>query len=204
MKKLFAPALVLAYILLLTSCSFPFSAPEGSASTVQDMEHSPGEQDEDLPQLSNQDLAQRAYGQILDSFGGLLPHDPGYPGYPDEFGDAYYEDGYIVVCLTDSSQEMQEKYRNLVDTPEILRFREVAYSYNDLYALQEAVSSIQDLNFASIGVNVMENQVEIGISDIAQEAQTLALILDQLPQDISVRFSEPPLVFREDSGSTTA
>ena len=207
MKKLLALALALACILPAGGCGRTGQPQEDLSGESGGPETSSAERalagpEEDLSQLSSQELAQRAYEQILDSFGGLLPHDPGYPGYPEEFGDAYYEDGCIVVCLTDNSQEMQEKYRALVDTPELLRFREVDYSYNDLYALFEAVTRTEGLAAASVGVDVEENQVVVGIPDLSAGEEALAAIREGLPQELEDRFSQLPITFREEDYAT--
>lgn len=191
-------------VLLLTGCGQAPGEGAESAEPPKAAESVPAEEPELTPVPGGQETANQAYGQILDSFGGLLPHDPGYPGYPEEFGEAYYEDGYLVICLTENTREMREKYRALVDTPEILQFREVAYSYNDLYALQMAIKPTEDMELTSWGVDVMENRVEIGIPDLSREEETLALILEGLPTEVKERFSEYPIAFREEGPVFTA
>jgi len=110
----------------------------------------------------------------------------------------------IEVAFTDISQEMQEKYRALVDIPQALQFREVEHAYNDLYALFMAVSKAEGLEFTSMGVDVVENRVDVGLPDIAGEAEARALILEQLPDDITARFDDLPLFFQEEEYGTTS
>lgn len=196
MKRWILALTVLLCALALTACAAPAETPEAEeALPAETAEEATGV----IPQPGSQDMAISAYGQILESFGALPPDDPGYPGYAEEFGNAYYEDGYLYICLTDNSPEMQEKYRALVDTPQILQFKEVAYSYNDLYALQMAIVQTEGLVFASVGVNVIENRGDIGIPDITKEAEMLTLITESLPADVAARFSEYPIAFQEEA-----
>lgn len=202
MKKLLALALSLVYTLSLISCdqSPADTVPPATEPALEDS--LPVSDAEIIPQSGGQSAAIHAYNQILDSLGGLPPHDPGYPGYPEEFGDAYYQDGFLVVCLTDVSEEMQKKYCSLVDDPQILQFKAVTHSYNNLYALQMAIVQTEGIIFTSVGIDVTENHIDIGIPDITKESEALALILKNLPQDIKDCFSEYPLEFTEEKFAT--
>lgn len=145
-------------------------------------------------QLSAQERAQQAYDQILGSVQTGLPFvDP----YPDEFADAYYHEGTLVLCLTDISDTIQEKYRAMVSEPDILRFEQVDYCYNDLAAFQRAISKTEGLTWSSIGIDVKANRVEVGIPDISKEAESLALITEHLPSGLK-SFAEYPIIFREE------
>ena len=143
-----------------------------------------------IPELSAQETAQRAYEQILGALG---------PIYPAEFADAYYREPMLVVCLTDTSTEMQEKYRLMTNTPHILEFQQVEYSYNDLNNLQNAVVKTKGLVFSSVGIDIKANRVNIGIPDISQKEASLSLIVEQFPVFLKNRFSEYPIAFEEES-----
>jgi hypothetical protein len=208
MKRVFALTLALLCLLFQTGCG-PAADETGAANpepetTSSEPETEPSVQPEDEPLLSAQDMAQQTYEQILNAFGGLTPDDPGYPNYPEEFADAYYEDGTLVLCLTDISRETQEKYLALTDHPEILQFREVGYSFNDLYALFMAITSMEDLTCTSAGVNVTENRVDLGVPEDVGQEQALAIIQEQLPQELKDRFSTLPISVEIENYVTTA
>lgn len=174
----------LAALLLLTAaCAAPAEqGPEEARTVSEEAAESP----------AGQDRAIVAYERIIESFGGGT--------HPAEFGDAYLEDNYLWVCLTDGSEQMQEKYLALSGNPEILRFRKVDYGCNDLRALQDAIVDTPEIVFASVGVNVAENRVDVGIPDLEQEEQTMERIRVHLPPELAERFPEelPVEISQED------
>lgn len=173
----------LAALLLLTAaCAAPAEqGPEEARTVSEEAAESP----------AGQDRAIAPYEEIVTSFVGA---------YPAEFGDAYLEDNYLWVCLTDGSEQMQEKYLALSGNPEILRFRKVDYGCNDLRALQDAIVDTPEIVFASVGVNVAENRVDVGIPDLEQEEQTMERIRVHLPPELAERFPEelPVEISQED------
>ena len=163
----------LAALLLLTAaCAAPAEQGPEEARTVSE---------EAAESTAGQDRAIAPYEEIVTSFVGA---------YPAEFGDAYLEDNYLWVCLTDGSEQMQEKYLALSGNPEILRFRKVDYGCNDLRALQDAIVDTPEIVFASVGVDVTENRVDVGIPDLEQEEQTMERIRVHLPPELAERFPE--------------
>lgn len=184
MKKLLSLFLSLLLVLTAAGCAEP------------EMEARPGTQDEVIT----------AYNELLTAFGTPLPHEPGYPGYPEEFGDAYLEDGCLVVCLTENTRKMRDAYREIVSQPELLRFVEVEHSYNDLYAIQAALNlaDISDLEVASYGVDVTGNCLSVGIPDITKAEQLRAQIEALLPQEVKDLFDELPLAFHQEDYSIPA
>lgn len=191
MKWEIRPLAVLLCVVALMACAVPAEAPEMEEPTPEETAE---ETREITPQLDEQDMAAAAYSQILESLGTLPPNSS---GYPEEFGDAYYEDGYLCVCLTENSLEMRKKYCAMVDTPEILKFVEVTYSYNELCALKEAIVEMEGLVWSMVGVDVEENRVDVGIPDISKEAETLEQIIETLPMDVAELFSECPITVWE-------
>ena len=174
----------LAALLLLTAaCAAPAEQGAEEERTVSE---------EAAESPAGQDRAIVAYERIIESFGG--------GAYPAEFGDAYLEDNYLWVCLTDDSEQMQKKYQALSGDPEILRFRKVDYGCNDLRALQDAIVDTPGIVFASVGVDVTENRVDVGIPNLEQGEQTMGLIREHLPPELAERFPEelPVEISRED------
>jgi len=183
MKKLISFVLLLTIALTAVGCAEP------------EMEARPGTQDEVLT----------AYSEILASIGAHVPHEPGYPGYPEEFGDAYLEDGCLVICLTENTRKMRDAYRERVSQPELLRFREVEHSYNDLYALQMALNTADPIDgIASYGVDVMENCLSVGIPDLSNTEDILAQIEARLPQEVRDLFEKLPVSIHQEDYAVPA
>lgn len=200
MKKIFLAALL---VLTLTACGAPSqqeaqtpaeSEPPAASAPV---ESAPVE--EDFPNPGGQGMATNAYSAIMESFGvGADPSIPQENFYPEEFGDAYIgDDNFLYVCLTDTSEEVLDRYRALVPEPRILRFVEVEHSCKDLYALYMALVEIEGLDFSFVGTDVMDNEVDLGIPDISKEAEVWDLIETQLPTDIRALFDELPITIEE-------
>ncbi|MDD5931271.1 MAG: hypothetical protein PUC45_02250 [Oscillospiraceae bacterium] len=205
--KMKAFSLALLCTLLLAACTAPveekgmttLNAPAASTpEQVEPFASEPSGGEEDFSDPGGQGVAIDAYDSILRFFGSPDPES----GYPEEFADAYIEDDFLYVCLTDTSEQMREKYRALVIEPRILRFVQVEHSYNDLMALHMALVEIEGLEFASVGMDVMGNEVHIGIPDISKEEEDRALIEKSLPAEIRERFEELPISFAEEQYAT--
>ena len=205
--KMKAFSLALLCTLLLAACTAPVEEKgmttlnPPAASTPEQVEpfaSEPSGGEEDFSDPGGQGVAIDAYDSILRSFGSPDTES----GYPEEFADAYIEDDFLYVCLTDTSEQMREKYRALVIEPRILRFVQVEHSYNDLMALHMALVEIEGLEFASVGMDVMGNEVHIGIPDISKEEEDRALIEKSLPAEIRERFEELPISFAEEQYAT--
>ena len=197
MKKIL---LILAAVLILTSCGakeepLQVTAASSAAESVPEIH---AHEVEFIPP-NGQQRAIDAYQEIIDFFvPPRSPEDPDYPGYPDDFADAYIgEDHYLYVCLTDTEGPEKMKYLRAVSEPQILKFVEVEHSYNDLYALQVALAEIEGLAFSYIGVDVTGNEVDLGIPDIGKEDEVWVLIEEQLPEDVKSRFDHLPLTMEE-------
>ena len=200
--KMKAFSLALLCTLLLAACTAPveekgmttLNAPAASTpEQVEPFASEPSGGEEDFSDPGGQGVAIDAYDSILRSFGSPDTES----GYPEEFADAYIEDDFLYVCLTDTSEQMREKYRALVIEPRILRFVQVEHSYRDLMALQMALVEIEELDFSSAGIDVMENQVDMGIPDIGKEDEVWALMEQQLPEDVRERFGQLPVTIEE-------
>lgn len=200
MKKIFLAALL---VLTLTACGAPSQqeaqTPAESTASVVSTPAESAPVEEDFPNPGGQGMATNAYSAIMESFGvGADPSIPQENFYPEEFGDAYIgDDNFLYVCLTDTSEEVLDRYRALVPEPRILRFVEVEHSYKDLCALSMALVEIDGLKFSFIGPDVMDNEVDLGIPDISKEAEVWDLIEAQLPPGIRALFDELPITIEE-------
>ena len=202
MKTRFA-ALLALLCLLLSGCGT--SAPPRSAESTEEPPVSAIPPPEEAAGPCGQEAANDAYSQLLDHFGILLPHQEGFPNYPAEFGDAYYEDGYLWVCLTDDSPEVRQKYLDAVDRPQVLQFRKVDYGYNALYRLSMVIADTKGVDFASVGPNVMENRVDVGVPDLDRAPEYLNLITQALPPELAAAFpAELPIVFSQENYASFA
>jgi len=184
-------------VLLLSACTTAQAPPEAGSpnqSTSKQVNL----------QAIGQEAANDAYNAILNSFNAPLPHEPGYPGYPEEFADAYLADGLLHICLTDDSEEMRKKYLALVDIPNSIQFHLVEHSYNDLHALLMAAIKTEGLEFSGMGINVITNRVEVGIPDLSKENEARTMILEQLSPEVAALFDDPPLFFVEYESATVA
>lgn len=195
MEKTFALLAALACLLLAGCGGDAPAATEGSAPDVSE----PAFPQEIVPEPLGQEAANAAYGQPLEHFGILMVHEEGFPNYPEEFGDAYYQDGFLWLCLTEDTPEVRQKYLDAVTQPEVLQFRQVDYGYNDLYKLSMAITRDDGIEFTSVGPNVMENRVDVGIPDLDRAQEFLSRITDALPEELVQAFpGELPIVFHEE------
>ena len=199
MKKLI-PAVLLT--LLLAGCAVPAQdTPPDPESALSAQSSAEAGTSEVFQSPGGQQMAMEAHEAIMEAFGvGTLPGVSAYEYYPEEFADAYIgEDDFLYVCLTDTSEEMLSHYRGLVPDYRILRFVEVEHSYQKLYALQMALTELEELEFSSIGIDVKENEVDIGIPDITKEEADRILIREHLPQEVKNLFEELPIAFAEEA-----
>lgn len=194
MKAIFA---ALLWALILTACAAPAEEKEtltAPAASASEQSADGGKDEEEFPDPGGQGMAIDAYDSILRSFGSPDPS-----GYPEEFADAYIgEDNFLYVCLTDTSEMVLAHYRGAVTEPRILHFVQVEHSYRDLMALQTALAEIEGLDFSFVGIDVMENRVDLGIPDIEKEDEVWALVEQQLPEEVKERFDHLPLTIEEE------
>ena len=141
---------------------------------------------------ASEQLAIDAHEEILTALGIVLPSDPAYPNYPDNFGGAYYQDGKLHICLTDNTRQAQQTYASLVSVPSVLVFESVEYSYNDLYKGSMLLARDPDLSFSGIGVDVIRNAISVGtpVQYTDEEEQAFAeKIRAELSVDLPVIFT---------------
>ena len=200
MKRILLAALL---ALFLTACAAPaqqdVQMPAESTPPAVSIPAESTPAEEEFPNPGGQGMASDAYSVMIESFGaGADPSIPQENFYPEEFADAYIgDDNFLYVCLTDTSEEILARYRGAVPEPRILRFVEVEHSYADLSALQMALTEIEGLDFSFVGINVMENRVDMGIPDMGKEEGVWDLMEQQLPEDVKERFEQLPLTIEE-------
>lgn len=113
--------------------------------------------------MLNEKIAIDAYDELVERMGIVIPSDYRYPNYPDDFGGAYYDGGYLHICLTDNTSDAQTYYRSLVSNPDVIVFEHVDDSYNELYNTMMNVVTDNVDDISSAAVNVCDNVVEIGM-----------------------------------------
>ena len=116
-----------------------------------------------------------------DTFGGLwLEHEPTYR---------------VVIAFTKNGDETLRPYLQTYPISAPITVREVISSHAELLELQTAVSQqLGHLDFPhSSGINVMENQLEIFITDEAMFNETLAAAGITLPENVIVISTYEPL-----------
>lgn len=204
MKRILLAALL---ALSLTACAAPAQQDaQPPAESTPPAVSTPAESipAEEFPNPGGQGMASNAYSAMIESFGaGADPSIPQENFYPEEFADAYIgDDNFLYVCLTDTSEEVLARYRGAVPESRILRFVEVEHSHADLSALQMALVKIEGLDFSFIGIDVINNEVDMGIPDIGKEAEVWDLIEEKLSPAIKELFDELPITIEESPYAT--
>jgi|GEM_PF-6926887 len=85
--------------------------------------------------IKKQKPAIEAYEEICTKLNIYDFSDPNYPNYPVEYGGAYYEEGFLVLCLTTDEEAIRQTYLDMTSNPYIIRFRTVKHAYDDGYTL---------------------------------------------------------------------
>lgn len=154
-------------------------------------------------QIEKEEPATNAYDEILKGFDIAVPSDPEYPNFPSEYGGTYCKDELLYVCLTDNTPEIQATYLEMVSTPDILRFKTVENSYNDLYNLTLQIADQIGASISTVSVDVYDNAVEVGIptNTSAKASQNTIARID----DIAKFESSIPVSFvNEEKASSSA
>lgn len=182
-NKKYIPAVLLAVILLLLPAGCQRSQSSQDSQTGGDIQTGGGDTEITASQAPGsqydaESAAQEAYDRLLSFLGG----DPGERSlYRDPKGEAwrpYYGGAWIngekklVVALTEDSEEIREKFREVLDYDGVV-FQKVLYSYDSLYCLYENMIQKQQeeafQSLSSYGINVQENRLEVEL--IGEEEQ---------------------------------
>lgn len=99
----------------------------------------------------------------------------------------------MVICLTDNSSDRQQFYLNLVDNPDVIRFKTVDYSYNNLYSLSLDIADSITSSVSSISVDIPSNEIVVGAPSNA---------LSAIPNTISE--TDAPIKFVEEDQSSVS
>jgi len=133
----------------------------------------------------------------INAYSEILNHFPvgadGIRIYPDDFGDAYYEDGYLHVNLKELTVSKEALYRSYCSDPSLVVFHDVNYGYNELTGLAEQILENGVDNFTTIGVNVYDNLVEIGIDEtvVTSSRRSSAAVLTTAKNEIIEKLNIP-------------
>lgn len=141
--------------------------------------------------------ALNCYQQIIDSF---EKDSLGFPIYPSEYAGAYIDNGNLIIQLVDTGSEMQNKYMELCGNNNVVRFKEVKYSMNELQSCESyALDMLQNgYDVTNYGINEKENIFEIALNseiyDSNMFSTTNLFTTDDIPK-LPIKFSyEKPTV----------
>lgn len=109
--------------------------------------------------IEEQRPAQEAYEQILDAF---FTTKNGDIIYPDNFGGAYYKDGYLYVNIVGSSENVKSSYMNTVND-DVVKTQTVSYSYNELEKLMMSIAPLKIDGVTGLEIDVYTNTVGVSI-----------------------------------------
>ena len=112
--------------------------------------------------------------------------------YPEEFAGEYLENDELVICLTDVSDELQQKYKEWCDSYEKITFVKVKYSLNALNSQRNSFDQLNDkYKLVAYGVDVKTNSVFVQVEDKDYDnlEQYITRTRSSIPVNISV--SEP-------------
>lgn len=170
------PSILIVVLVLLSSFTTNIAVDNGEAPTLNEVPTTP----EIEAIISLEQPAKNAYYNMLDNFKNVY----GSGNYPSEFAGAYLNDNkQLCILLTDNSLEMMALYAEYCECDDIV-FSTALYSYNLLestldYALQNAPP-----NMTNAYIDVVNNVVKVGVSDLVTTFDQYALERIQLPIDI--------------------
>ncbi|WP_066714951.1 hypothetical protein [Clostridium sp. Marseille-P299] len=110
----------------------------------------------------SQDAALEAYNRICEG----LSIDFSYENndLPEELGGFYLDKDVLVIQLTDTSNEIKNKYLNYCNGFEDVTFEEVDYSYKYLNSLKSEISTIsRSFDVNEYYIDVYTNNLVIGV-----------------------------------------
>jgi len=93
---------------------------------------------------------------FMDYYGNLI--------FPDNYAGSYLRDHQILVIqLTEVSEESMAFYTNIIGYDVPIEFKEVNFSYNQLWVFGEIFTEAIVTPITSLGVDVMNNSFTIGL-----------------------------------------
>lgn len=109
------------------------------------------------------------------AFGNLLTAwaEAGYAMYPEYVGGVYFsEDGSLVVALSDDSDANRNEIKHLSGAPDVIEFKTVKYSYDELQTVIDEISKNDDsydflINYVNISEQKNVVEVSVGSADVA-------------------------------------
>jgi hypothetical protein len=129
-----------------------------------------------------QQIALEIYERLLQSFGTddtINNSRLDKTVYPDTYAGAYYEDGVLNICLTDTSEDVTRQYTEITGTDHI-RFVKKEFSYTYITTLYDDIICLLlpegTWGIRTAEVSQHENTVKIGVGseqDVAALSQKL-------------------------------
>lgn len=68
--------------------------------------------------------------------------------------------------------------------------------------MRRGICDTSGIVFATVGVSVMENRVEVGIPNLVLEIETMELMQEHLPPELAERFSKLPELISQEAFPT--
>ncbi len=174
-KIFMAVAIILCMSLSMTPAAMADTSGDGYLANMSNLKES--EIISANRAMKNEEDAIIAYNEVISSFS--LESKDGI--YPAEYAGAYYEDGKLIICLTDLSSAKKNNVLNSTTLDSIVSFREMEYSLNELNSVIEVI--VADLRMFPVTkwhVDQMNNKCVIGIApDKYQDANNYFATLKQ-------------------------
>ena len=178
--------LVLIVSFVLAVCSLTFTA---SALPITSFNDELAAMETTIPvdvqqAMESQSIALQAYQNLENSF---TKDGEGMPIYPSEFAGAYLDKGFLVIQLTDMRGNIQNEYIKKCAVNKEIRFRQAAYSLNDLAVY---CSYVQDYinagTFLSCGPIIEDNSYVISLNatssvQLTQSVDTATAVASGMP-----------------------
>ncbi len=116
-------------------------------------------------------------GDVYTAYGNLITAwaEQGLSMYPDYVGGIYFGDeGQLIVALSEDTDSNRNEIRTLSGAPDIIQFKSVKFSYNDLQKIVDEVTYNCDnnnydflVNFANITEEKNIVEIRVGSSELA-------------------------------------
>lgn len=132
-KIFMAVAIILCMLLSMTPAAMADTSGDGYLANMSNLKES--EIISANRAMKNEEDAIIAYNEVISSFS--LESKDGI--YPAEYAGAYYEDGKLIICLTDLSSAKKNNVLNSTTLDSIVSFREMEYSLNELNSVIEVI-----------------------------------------------------------------
>lgn len=88
-----------------------------------------------------------------------LDEDPRYSAWPDDVGSIFCYNGFVVVTLTDFTQEKIDEYRGMVSEPDCLRFAKARFSQKEVGRVMEEIA-LEEEQYPEYGIEKLLRKMD--------------------------------------------